>query len=217
MACHGRIMICWKDPTEEGGDLFCERIMNGDDHRWRCVRPSVRAYYSPFGKEQKVMEQTKPTGGVSRFSQFGPSPKKDKREGLLWRWHKFSLPYSPTILHYNQFNFPMKTCVFLLACCVPTVSAFGSIRLPSLTRSSLPTPAASREEHHSDITEHHTNDEDTVAKQTADMLHATTPERAVWADDDQDDDEPQDFDPATQIFDATSFWTERSGRFPRKK
>jgi len=36
-------------------------------------------------------------------------------------------------------------------------------------------------------------------------------------DDEYDDDMDPDFDPAKQIFDPTSFWTERSGRFPRKK
>jgi hypothetical protein len=32
-----------------------------------------------------------------------------------------------------------------------------------------------------------------------------------------DKEEEEEFDPAKQIFDPMSFWTERSGRFPRSK
>mmetsp|Transcript_11309 Transcript_11309/g.21566 ORF Transcript_11309/g.21566 Transcript_11309/m.21566 type:complete len:137 (-) Transcript_11309:115-525(-) len=76
---------------------------------------------------------------------------------------------------------------------------------------------------------------DVIAQQTAALLKAKAP-RDLFAnndadvdtdhDDDTEDDEimdeynddmDPDYDPAKQIFNPCSFWTERSGRFPRRK
>ena len=55
-------------------------------------------------------------------------------------------------------------------------------------------------------------DDDVVAHRTIKHLESVGPDDFV--DEDEIDDE---FDPATQIFDPLSFWTERTGRFPRNK
>lgn len=55
-------------------------------------------------------------------------------------------------------------------------------------------------------------DDDVVAHRTIKHLESVGPHD--FFDDDEMDDE---FDPATQIFDPLSFWTERTGRFPRNK
>lgn len=65
-------------------------------------------------------------------------------------------------------------------------------------------------------------EEDVVAHRTSRIMEQegpadglAHPHQSQLDDDDTDDDDS--FDPAKQIFDPTSFWTERSGRFPRKK
>ena len=64
------------------------------------------------------------------------------------------------------------------------------------------------------------DDDVVVAHQTIQRLEKVGPANYFDEnddDDDDDDDDMDDFDPSTQIFDPLSFWTERTGRFPRNK
>lgn len=60
-----------------------------------------------------------------------------------------------------------------------------------------------------------------VTKRIYRLLEETTPENVSPSQDEfeekDENEENPDFDPASQIFDPMSFWTERSGRFPRNK
>ena len=59
---------------------------------------------------------------------------------------------------------------------------------------------------------------DELAEQFAHLLERSTPADMFSEDNDSEDDVMNEvLDASTQIFDPFSFWTERTGRFPRNK
>ena len=60
---------------------------------------------------------------------------------------------------------------------------------------------------------------DVMATKTVETLESTSPKEMFGEASSKKapEGEEEPFDPAKQIFDPLSFWTERSGRFPRRK
>lgn len=127
----------------------------------------------------------------------------------------------------------MKASLLLCACLATATSAFvvmlsGRPRRPLVKTKRV--WKAQRDDGHVETNTRETrqqvdqDDGDKVARQTTGFLHSNSPrdllardesDRSDQENNDEDDDE--DFDPNKQIFDPLSFWTERSGRFPRRK
>lgn len=135
--------------------------------------------------------------------------------------HPHLIKLKPRILFIMKFVLFITSILLLLPICAAFVVVPHKTQLRiTWSPSRLQDKTTSDSEWHTYMSpsNHTTVESDVVARRTNQHLEKRGPIHSIKNfEDDNDEEDDSDIDPATQIFDPMSFWTERSGRFPRSK